>query len=92
MISFSVDKSAQGSSQAFTEVNGQKGVFVANKYGGYNFTPVKILSQDGEITVAEKNLYQDAEGNMVETVRNYYEILRSQEKIQELKGSEENVD
>ena len=77
---------------SITEVNGQKGVFVANKYGGYNFAPVKILSQDGEITVAEKNLYQDAEGNMVETVRNYYEILRSQEKIQELKGSEENVD
>ena len=76
---------------SITEVNGQKGVFVANKYGGYNFTPVKILSQDGEITVAEKNLYQDAEGNMVETVRNYYEILRSQEKIQELKGSEEDV-
>ena len=29
---------------------------------------------------------------MIETVRNYYEILRSQEKIQELKGSEEHVD
>ena len=51
-----------------------------------------VDAQDGEITVAEKNLYQDAEGNMVETVRNYYEILRSQEKIQELKGSEKNVD
>ena len=76
---------------SITEVDGQKGVFVANKYGGYNFTPVKILSQDGAVTVVEKNLYQDAEGNMVETVRNYYEILRSQEKIQKLKGSEENV-
>ncbi len=77
---------------SITEVNGQKGVFVANKYGGYNFTPVRILSQDGEITVVEKNLYQDEDGNMIETVRNYYEILRSQEKIQELKGSEEHVD
>ncbi len=76
---------------SITEVDGQKGVFVANKYGGYNFTPVKILSQDGAATVVEKNLYQDADGNMVETVRNYYEILRSQEKIQKLKGSEENV-
>ena len=37
---------------------------------------------DGEITVVEKNLYQDEDGNMIETVRNYYEILRSQEKIQ----------
>lgn len=76
---------------SITEVDGQKGVFVANKYGGYNFTPVKVLSQDGAVTVVEKNLYQDADGNMVETVRNYYEILRSQEKIQKLKGSEENV-
>ena len=76
---------------SITEVDGQKGVFVANKYGSYNFTPVKILSQDGAVTVVEKNLYQDAEGNMVETVRSYYEILRSQEKIQKLKGSEENA-
>lgn len=76
---------------SITEVSGQKGVFVVNKYGGYDFTPVRILSQDGNVTVVEKNYYQDAEGNMVETVQNYCEVLRSQEKIQKLKGSEENV-
>ena len=73
-------------------MNGQKGVFVANKYGGYNFTPVRILSQDGEITVVEKNLYQDEDGNMIETCA---ELLRNSAqpgKIQELKGSEEHVD
>ena len=61
---------------SIVEVDGQKGVYVVDKLGNYNFTPIRILDQDGDITVVEKNYFYNAEGIAVETVQNYFEILR----------------
>ncbi len=61
---------------SIVEVDGQKGVYVVDKLGNYNFTPVRILDQDGDVTVVEKNYFYNAEGIAVETVQNYMEILR----------------
>jgi len=68
---------------SIVEVDGQKGVYVVDKLGNYNFTPVKILDQEGAVTVVEKNYFYNADGNAVETVQNYMEILRPQPEGQE---------
>ena len=61
---------------SIVEEDGQKGVYVVDKLGNYNFTPVRILDQNGNVTVVEKNYFYDAEGKTTETVSNYDEILR----------------
>ena len=61
---------------SIVEEDGQKGVYVVDKLGNYSFTPVRVLNQDGEVSVVEKNYFYDAEGKMIETVSNYDEILR----------------
>ncbi len=59
------------------EEDGQKGVYVKDKFENYNFTPVSILATDGGVTVVEKNYYYDAEGQTVATVKNYDEIKKN---------------
>lgn len=62
---------------SITEVDGVKGVYVVDKFGQQNFTPVRILSSQGGKSVAERNFFQDAEGNTVTTVSTYSEIVRN---------------
>lgn len=69
--------------------NNKEGVYVKDKFGSYNFTPVSILATDKGVSVVEKNYFYDEDGNTVITVKNYDEILRN--KSDELKGSEEDV-
>ena len=64
-------------SSSILEEDGQKGVYVKDKFGNYNFTPVSILGSEGETTAVEKNYYYDAEGQTVATVKNYDEILKN---------------
>ena len=47
-----------------------------NKLGDAVFTPVSILSSYQGQTVVEKNYFYDSEGEYVETVENYDEILK----------------
>lgn len=61
---------------SIVEEGGQKGVYVVDKIGNYNFTPVRILGSDGETTVVEKNYFYDADGYPVYTVESYNEILK----------------
>ena len=58
------------------EEDGVKGVYVINKLGDAVFTPVSILSSYQGQTVVEKNYFYDSEGEYVETVENYDEILK----------------
>ena len=76
---------------SIAEEDGTKGVYVKDKFGNYNFTPISILAQDGEVTAVEKNYFYDSEGKTVSTVKNYDEILKGSENADEAKGSEENV-
>ena len=62
---------------SIVEEDGQKGVYVKDKFDSYNFTPISILSTDGDVTVVEKNYYYDEDGKTVATVKNYDEILKS---------------
>ena len=61
---------------SITTVEEQPGVYVKSKTGEYNFTPIKIITSDGENSVAYPGTYIDAEGKQVGTVDIYDEILR----------------
>lgn len=73
-------KSSNGiiiNTDSIVEKKGQQGVYVIDKYGKENFTPILIYSQQGSKTVVAKNYFYDAEGYPVETVKNYDEILKN---------------
>lgn len=61
---------------SIVEKDGVQGVYVVDKYGKENFTPIQIYSTQGDKTVVAKNYYFDSEGYPVETVKNYDEILK----------------
>ncbi len=66
--------------KSIAAVNGQIGVYVKTKTGDYQFVPIKVITSDGENSVAAESLYYDAEGNQVNTVEVYDEILKNPEK------------
>lgn len=63
-------------SDSIVEKDGVKGVYVVDKFNNANFTPVRILSSQGDKTVVEKNYFYDEKGKSVQTVKNYDEILK----------------
>lgn len=64
-------------SDSIVEKDGIKGVYVVDKFKNKNFVPVNILSSQGGKTVVEKNFFYDNDGNRIETVETYAEILKS---------------
>lgn len=72
--------SAQGlvlKDSSLIEKDGKTGVLVKNKLGEHVFTPVSILADNGEECVAYGDIYVDEEGNFVETIGTYDEIVES---------------
>ena len=65
---------------SIVEEDGVKGVYVVDKFNNENFVPVNVLSSQGGKTVVEKNFFHDQEGNRVETISAYDEILKSGKK------------
>lgn len=55
--------------------DGKRGVFVKNKLGEHVFTPVSVKADDGVKCVVYSDIYVDAEGNFVETIGTYDEIV-----------------
>lgn len=64
----------------------QPGVFVKNKLGEHKFKPISIKADDGKRCVVYSDIFVDAEGNYVETLSTYDEIVAepSEEEIEEL--------
>ena len=58
-----------------TAPDGMRGVFVKNKLGEHVFKPVSAKADDGKKCVVYSDIYVDAEGNFVETIRTYDEIV-----------------
>ena len=73
--------------------NGQIGVFVKNKLGEHIFTPVAKKADNGTHCVVYSDLYVDAEGNYVETIGTYDEIISepSEEDMANLKAAVEKA-
>ena len=67
--------------------DGKRGVFVVNKLGEHVFTPVMTKADDGTKCVVYSDIYVDADGNYVETIGTYYEVIAvpSDEDIASLK-------
>ncbi len=70
------------------EEEGIKGVYVLDKFGRANFTPIRIYSSYKNDTVIAKDFFYDSKGYSVSTVENYDEILKKPvHKIQEEKDN-----
>ena len=67
--------------------DGKRGVFVINKLGEHVFTPVKAKADDGTKCVVYSDIYVDDEGNYVETIGTYDEVIAvpSEDDIASLK-------
>lgn len=61
---------------SITTRDGQPGVMVRRTDGDYTFTRVQILARAGEYSVLKENSFTDEEGNTVNTVKVYDEILK----------------
>ena len=55
---------------------GRSGVYVRQKTGEYKFTPISVYATDGEKSAIAEGYFFDEEGNPVNTVKNYDEVLR----------------
>ena len=64
----------------------QIGVLVKNKLGEHKFKPISIKADNGEQCVVYSDIYVDADGNFVETVKTYDEIVAepTEEEIADL--------
>lgn len=63
------------SNHCLTKENGVIGVYVRTKTGDYVFTPVQVRISNGEQTVIAEGQFVDQDGNLVDTVEIYDEIL-----------------
>ncbi len=73
-------KSSNGiiiNTDSIVEKDGVQGVYIIDKYGKENFTPIQIYSTQDDKTVVAKNYFYDAEGYPVETIKNYDEVLKN---------------
>ncbi|MBR2675237.1 MAG: hypothetical protein IKE52_07320 [Mogibacterium sp.] len=76
--------------ESIIEHDGREGVFAKNKLGEHIFKPVSVIATDGEKCVVYSDIYLDAEGNFVETIGTYDEIIAvpSEEDIASLDKKE----
>lgn len=65
---------------SITEIDGQKGVYVVNKQGHHVFTPIKILYTYDDVSLIVSNVYFNADGDSVGTVRNFERIIKDYTK------------
>lgn len=61
---------------SITKKKGVTGVYVRQTDGSYAFTPVDVLSTDGEWSAVSRSTFHDKKGNVVKTIKTYDEILR----------------
>lgn len=73
---------------SIAEVDGVKGVFVKNKKGKYDFTPINVLGSDDKTTVVSDTYYYDSQGVWTRTVDPFDDILKNP-KDQVIDDSEE---
>ena len=63
------------SNHCLTKKDGVIGVYVKTRTGDYIFTPVQVKISNGEQSVLAEGQFLDSEGNLVDTVEIYDEVL-----------------
>ena len=61
--------------KSIVERDGKKGVLVKDKLGNYTFTRIALKADNGKECIAYQDLFMDDEGNFVETIGIYDEIV-----------------
>lgn len=70
------------SNSSLTTKDGATGVYIKNTIGEYVFKPVRAIATDGEKTLVLEDVYYDDEGQPVDTVNVYDEVLKKPEANQ----------
>lgn len=70
------------SNSSLTTKDGVTGVYIKNTIGEYVFKPVRAIATDGEKTLVLEDVYYDDEGQPVDTVNVYDEVLKKPEANQ----------
>jgi putative membrane fusion protein len=70
------------SNSSLTTNDGIPGVYIKNTIGDYVFKPIRTIATDGEKTLVLEDVYYDEEGQPVDTVNIYDEVLRKPEADQ----------
>lgn len=70
------------SNDSLTSKDGVIGVYVQNTIGDYIFKPIRTIATDGEKTLVLEDVYYDDEGQPVDTVNIYDEVLKKPEAEQ----------
>jgi len=72
----------------------RRGVFVKNKLGEHVFKPIRAKADNGTKCVVYSDIYVDNEGNFVETIRTYDEVIAepTEEDIASLTEKKEKKD
>lgn len=69
--------------RSITTMEGKPGVYVRTISGDFSFTPVSVITSDGEYSLVESSFYYEKQGDetvKVNTVKVYDEILNHPEK------------
>lgn len=67
------------SNGSLTTKDGITGVYIKNTIGDYVFKPVRTIATDGDKTLVLEDVYYDEEGQPVDTVNVYDEVLKNPE-------------
>jgi putative membrane fusion protein len=70
------------SNSSLTTKEGIVGVYVKNTIGDFVFKPVRTVATDGQNTLVLEDVYYDEEGQPIETVNVYDEVLKKPEANQ----------
>jgi len=70
------------SNKSLTTKDGIAGVYIKNTIGDYVFKPVRTIATDGDKTLVLEDVYYDEEGQPVDTVNVYDEVLKNPEADQ----------
>jgi putative membrane fusion protein len=70
------------SNSSLTTKGGIEGVYIKNTIGDYVFKPIRTIATNGEKTLVLEDIYYDEEGQPVDTVNVYDEVLKKPEADQ----------
>lgn len=70
------------SNDSITTKEGVTGVYIKNTIGDYVFKPIRTIATDGNKTLVLEDVYYDEEGQPVDTVNVYDEVLKKPEANQ----------
>ena len=76
--------------RSIVKIKDREGVLVLDKVGRKHFTPIQIKASNGETAAVYEDLYMNSNGEFVETVNNYDEVVKSP-STKDIKEAKKNL-